>query len=312
MRIFITGGSGSLGMALLSRFEKRGHTCTIYSRDEVKQGEARAKHAEAGHRFILGDVRDAEWLQICMRNHEVVIHAAAYKQIPSSEANVGEAVETNVIGSRNVARAALLAGVQRVVGISTDKACEPVNAYGATKALMEKLFQQSNDWGGPVYTLVRYGNVLRSRGSVVPFFEAQLASGRPITITDDRMTRFWLTLDQAVDLVESALTIDRGVILVPKAPASNMHDLARAVVELKNPDLVEIEITGIRPGEKMHEKMVHAGESMHSLQSGEYFYIYPPGTPKSRMQLSTLPEGFSYSSDRAPQLTVKKLVALLK
>lgn len=315
-KILITGGTGSLGLALLKRFTARQHRCTVLSRDEVKQGEARSKFPDV--KFALGDVRDYEWLQMVMRGHDTVIHAAAYKQVPAAEVNAGEAIETNVIGSRNVARAAVSVGVKRVVGISTDKACAPINCYGQTKALMEKLFQEACLWGDTNFNLVRYGNVLGSRGSVVPLFQKQLKDG-VVTLTDPRMTRFWLTLSQAVDLVERAMTYPReiGIILVPNAGASTMEDLLEAVVrhrvwpighdrELwdKNPN---IEYIGIRPGEKMHEAMVHPGESAHTFRIPGGFCIHPA---YSGIQ-GNLPEGFEYTSKDAPQISVSELVGML-
>jgi UDP-N-acetylglucosamine 4,6-dehydratase len=315
VKIFITGGSGSLGMALLAHYERQGHTCTVYSRDEVKQSDARRIHPE--HRFVLGDVRNREWLEICMRGHDLVVHAAAYKQIPSSEANVGEAIETNVVGSRNVAMAAVSSGVGRVVGVSTDKACEPVNAYGATKALMEKLFQQANTWvsdGGTTFTLVRYGNVLHSRGSVVPLLRLQAEKGQRLTITDEHMTRFWLTMDEAVSLIAIASMLTTpGVILVPKAKASTMLTMAMAVwqtycgFDALTPGFAESHYTtiGIRAGEKLHEKLVHSGESMHAAVTPTGIIIHPPQS-EIRNQ-----SGLEYSSDRAEQLSVAELSAKL-
>src|SRR5512138_1198683 len=192
-KLFLTGGTGSLGTALLDRLYTR-HDVTVYSRDEVKQGYLRKRFPDV--RFMLGDVRDYDRLLLAMRGHDAVIHAAAYKQVPSAEANVDEAIATNVVGSLNVARAAVHSGVAQVVGISTDKACAPINAYGETKALMEKLFQQADGWGDTMFNCVRYGNVLGSRGSVVPLFLEQISNGDKYTLTDPDMTRFWMTLEQ--------------------------------------------------------------------------------------------------------------------
>src|SRR5262245_31382829 len=198
--MLITGGTGSLGQALLKYVQVTAPETQIvaYSRDEVKQGELRGQYPEV--RFMLGDVRDYDRLAMAMRGVDVVIHAAAYKQIPSAEANVDEAIATNVLGSINVARAAVHANVQSVVGVSTDKACMPVNAYGATKSLMEKLFQQANEWGDTFFNCVRYGNVLKSRGSIIPLFMRQAEQDIKYTLTDPNMTRFWMTLDDAVKL----------------------------------------------------------------------------------------------------------------
>lgn len=318
MRIFITGGSGSLGMALLAHYERQGHTCTVYSRDEVKQSEARRLYP--GHRFVLGDVRNTDWLEVCMRGHDLVIHAAAYKQIPAAESNVGEAIETNVVGSRNVAMAAVQAGVRRVVGVSTDKACEPVNAYGATKALMEKLFQQANNWvtdGGTTFTLVRYGNVLNSRGSVVPLFRSQIERGQRLTVTNGAMTRFWLTLVDAIELIElAAVFTTPGAIVIPKAPASTMHAMAEAAVLKYHQDsypYIDTREIGVRPGEKMHEKLVHAGESMHAIAVGSYMVVLPPDFENGLdiPGACNLVPGYEYTSDQAVQLDKVALSKML-
>lgn len=301
-RVFLTGGTGSLGTALLRRSQQENWDCefTIFSRDEMKQADVRAQYPM--HRYILGDVRNQDWLRLAMRGHDTVIHAGAYKRIPEAEAHPVEAVMTNVMGSANVAVAAVESGVKRVIGISTDKAVGAYNCYGHTKALMEKLFQQANGWGETCFTLVRYGNVLGSRGSVVPFFRKQAQTGT-ITLTDGRMTRFWLTLDDAVDLVLRGLEEPAGTVLVPRASASTMLTLAKAVA----PD-AEIKVIGIRPGEKMHEQLVHAGESMHAEDLGNWFRIWPARTGKR----GGLAEGFEYRSDTARQLEVCELREMLE
>lgn len=315
MRVFITGGTGSLGYALLKFFSNKQQTdeITVYSRDEVKQGEMRRAFPDA--RYVLGDVRDYDRLYLAMRGHSLVVHAAAYKQVPSAEANVDEAIATNVMGSLNVARASIHNEVQQVVGISTDKACQPINAYGETKALMEKLFQQANNWGDTIFNLVRYGNVLGSRGSVVPLFREQLPK-RQVTITDPDMTRFWMTLTEAVDLVWAALDphglADDGSILVPACPASDMTTLLRAVADVEGYELQEdwVRVIGMRPGEKKHEQLVHTNESLHTRVPNRadfpYWQIMPAtDMPKER------PSPFGYSSDVAKQLSVKELALMI-
>lgn len=335
-KVLITGGSGSLGRALLDYNidEMLNWDITVYSRDEVKQGEMRGDYPDV--RFVLGDVCDTDTLKIAMRNQEVVIHAAAYKQVPAVEVNASVAIDTNVIGSRNVAMTAIEAGVERVVGISTDKACAPINCYGETKALMEKLFMQACLWGDTQFNLVRYGNVLGSRGSVLPLFKKQIAQGY-VTITDPRMTRFWLTLDDAIELVLTAM--DDGVagsVIVPLAPASTMDVLACAAIEtyayngIVNNNIAltsegrhrigpEIRTIGVRPGEKMHEQMIHAGEAMHTehvkigtLPDGttahEYFRVHPAYSGFKGNLLA----GYEYRSDTARQLNVGELVEMLK
>lgn len=311
-KIFLTGGTGSLGKALLHRAAVEHWDCqfTVFSRDEVKQGEL--KNEYPNHRFILGDVRDFHWLSIVLSGHDSVIHAAAYKQVPAAEVNAGEAVETNVIGSRNLIRASLSARIPLVVGISTDKACAPVNCYGETKALMEKMFQQAALLGPSRFILTRYGNVLKSRGSVVPLFERQAKLNNEITVTDPDMTRFWLTLDDAVNLILDAYsTTYRSCIVVPMASSSTMKDLARAVA----PDAA-IRVTGIRPGEKIHESLIHSGESMHTLVGAGKFLVMPAYTEMQKLSkvpgFDTVDGTFDYTSKDAPKLSVAALREMLK
>ena len=293
--IFLTGGTGSLGKAILARasMEKWPAKFTVFSRDEVKQSELRAIYPRV--KFLLGDIRDYEWLSIALRGHDTIIHAAAYKQVPAAEVNAGEAIETNVIGSRNVVRAAITCGVDYVLGISTDKACAPINCYGETKALMEKLFQQANLLSETKFTLVRYGNVLGSRGSVIPLFRKQVKEGR-ITLTDPNMTRFWLTLTDAVNLVIAGLAPNmcRGDILIPKAKASTMLMLANVI----GPE-TPVDVIGIRPGEKVNECLVHGGESMHTVELKDGFIIKPAYLGYK----GNLQAGYEYTSDTAEQLT---------
>jgi UDP-N-acetylglucosamine 4,6-dehydratase/5-epimerase len=315
LKIFLTGGTGSLGKALLRFFSEQADAdVTVYSRDEVKQGELR--HAHPDVRFMLGDVRDYDRLLLAMREQQIVIHAAAYKQVPSAEANVDEAIATNVLGSLNVARAAVHNEVSFVVGVSTDKACQPINAYGETKALMEKLFQQADDWSDTAFNCVRYGNVLGSRGSVVPLFRNQLRRGDAITVTDPHMTRFWMTLRQAVNLVWAATGdgIENGAVLVPRAPASSMMTLVLAINRLWGdaPALTTdaVQIIGVRPGEKTHEQLIHANESLHTLPPQEslpYYQIMPAAHPPT----AAVHAPFEYRSDTAYQLSVDELAAML-
>lgn len=303
-RVFLTGGTGSLGTAFLKRAQAESWPCifTVYSRDEVKQAELKRLYPK--YNYVLGDIRDTEWLAINMQDHNLVIHTAAYKQVPAAEVNSGQAISVNVIGSTSVARAAVQARVYRVIGVSTDKACAPVNCYGASKMLMEKLFQEANRWGQTTFNLVRYGNVLGSRGSVVPLFKQQAAQGF-VTITDPNMTRFWMTLDDAVNLI--LLTIEHdgstpGTIRIPKCNASTMLTLAEAVA----PN-VEIKVTGIRPGEKIHEKLIHSGESMHAFNTPGHFIIHPANSG----YIGNLVSGYEYCSNTAPQLSVEQLRALI-
>ena len=309
-RIFLTGGTGSLGTALLQRAEREGWDCrfSVFSRDEVKQGEMRGKYPK--HRFVLGNVTDRDWLALQMAGHDMVIHAAAYKQVPAAEVNASEAIRANVVGSLNVAFAAVQNGIPRVIGISTDKACMPQTLYGETKACMEKMFQQACMWGKTRFNLCRYGNVLGSRGSVLPLFQRQVAEGKPITLTMGDMTRFWLTLDEAVDLVlRTAAEQEPGTIIVPEAPASTMYALAEAVGGVGYPAR-EI---GIRPGEKLHEHLIHGGESMHTtpiIANGGWrgFRVFPAYTGL----LGGLEAGYAYSSDIARHLSHDELRAMVK
>lgn len=268
--LLITGGTGSLGKALLKRLVSEDVRITVLSRDETKQSVLKSRFPDV--RFVLCDVRDVDKLNLTFRGQDIIIHAAAYKQIPSSQVNCDEAIQTNVIGSRNVARAAVLNHVKRVVGISTDKACMPVNLYGTTKAAMEALFQQYSHDYDTVFTLTRYGNVICSNASVIPYFMTLKAEGRPLTVTDKRMTRFWISLEQAVDLVIEALSLEDGQIVVPRAPASRVWDLASWIAE----DLVPIVETSIRPGEKLHECMVSSMETLHTQERTMDFVIHPP------------------------------------
>lgn len=315
-KLLITGGTGSLGRALLGHvFEYRRdiQEVVVYSRDEVKQAEVRHRYPDA--RYMLGDVRDLDRLMIAMRGCDTVVHAGAYKQIPSAEANVDEAIATNVVGSLNVARAAVHLGVESVVGISTDKACMPVNAYGATKSLMEKLFQQADDWSDTTFTLVRYGNVLWSRGSILPLFLEQAQNDKPYTITDPNMTRFWMTLDDAVQLVMRAAdiqdtSIESGVILVPQCKSSDMMTLLQAfhswftVDEPLGDNMWEI--IGARAGEKQHEMLIHANEGVHTRRPDRlpYFQILPSGTAERH-------EPLVYTSEDAERLSVEVLVDMM-
>lgn len=285
-KVLITGGTGSLGRATLhrARQENWNSEFVIYSRSEEKQSKLRLQFPNA--HYILGDIRDQEHLQLALRDVDVVLHYAAYKQIPAAQVNVDEVVKTNVIGSKNVALAALNAGVERVVAASTDKACSPVTAYGYSKALMESLFQEYNTWGDTIFTLARYGNVVCSAASVIPLFLKQKAAGGPLTITDARMTRFWISLSYAVDLILEALQQPAGYVVVPKAPAMKVIDIAKAMGEG-----LPIKTIGMRAGEKIHEAMVNLSESSRTLMDNEFFYIPPPDYPVVHNEL------WEYTSD---------------
>jgi len=277
LSVLVTGGTGSFGKAFARHVlkERPPRRLIVFSRDELKQHEMQRALGfdDPCIRYFIGDVRDRERLNRAMHGVDIVIHAAAMKQVPACEYNPLEAVKTNIDGATNLVDAAIDNKVPRVVAISTDKAVNPVNLYGATKLVAEKLFVQGNSYaGGGVtrFSCVRYGNVLGSRGSVVPLFKKQRETGA-ITITDERMTRFWITLEQAVKFVVScADQMQGGEIFVPMIPSMRLMDLARAVA----PDCA-IKQIGIRPGEKLHEVLVSRDESRNTIELADRFVIEP-------------------------------------
>jgi len=300
--ILLTGGTGSFGSAFIERATHSWPDATIrvFSRDELKQSELQAKYEGADNlRFFVGDVRNRARLGRAMRGADIVIHAAAMKQVPACEYNPFEAVLTNIIGAQHIVDAAIDSGVERVVALSTDKAVNPVNLYGATKLCQEKLIVQGNAYASHSATklsCVRYGNVVGSRGSVVPLFVKQRDSSQ-ITITDDRMTRFWITLPEAVDLVLFALEhMVGGEVFVPKIPSMRVTDLADAIAPG-----VPRQVIGIRPGEKLHEVLITADESRHTIDAGEVFVVLPEhpwwDAHPRWMQGSALDDGFVYASN---------------
>lgn len=286
----------------------------VFSRDELKQHEMRINgYDDPSLRYFIGDVRDVDRLRRAMREVDIVVHAAALKQVPACEYNPIEAVLTNVMGARNVIEAALDADVERVVGLSTDKAVNPVNLYGATKLVAEKLFVQANSYSGNKRTrfaCVRYGNVVGSRGSVIPLFMEQRKTGK-ITITDPRMTRFWITLEQGVKFVTSCIEqINGGEVFVPEIPSMNIMDLAKTVAPG-----CEIKLIGIRPGEKLHEVLIGEDESWHTVEMKGMFVIKPLHAWWNAENWSNgekLPEGFRYSSDSNPsKLSIAELQKMI-
>lgn len=309
-QILLTGGTGSFGKALVRRLLRSGDDLTvrIYSRDELKQVEmARAFADDSRLRFLIGDVRDGNRLRRAMQGADVVVHAAAMKQVPVCEYNPAEAVRTNVEGAQNVIDAAIDAGVPRTVALSTDKAVNPVNLYGATKLCAEKLFVHGNIYDGSRrsrFACVRYGNVMGSRGSVIPLFRSQAPTGT-VTLTDRRMTRFWISLDQAVDLVLHALDeMEGGEIFIPKIPSMRITDLARAVA----PEARWKEV-GIRPGEKLHEILLTAEEARMAAEFPTYYVVGRTGPPPAG---KAIPDGTEYASDTNTQwMTVEALQAFV-
>ena len=275
--ILITGGTGSFGhqytQMLLERYQPK--KIIIYSRDEFKQFQMAKQFDQDCMRYFIGDVRDRERLKMAMGGVDYVIHAAALKHVPAAEYNPMECIKTNIHGAENVIHAALDAGVDKVIALSTDKAANPINLYGATKLASDKLFVAANNIGGEKRTrfaVVRYGNVVGSRGSVVPFFNKLITEGvKELPITDERMTRFWITLEQGVEFVLKNFERMRGgEIFVPKIPSMNITDLAKAMA----PNL-PIKIIGIRPGEKLHETMCPADDSHLTLEFDDHFVIQP-------------------------------------
>lgn len=319
--ILITGGTGSFGKTLsriiLERYKPK--RLIIFSRDELKQFEMREQFPEEKYdslRYFIGDVRDRDRLFRAFDDVDIVVHAAALKQVPAAEYNPLEAVKTNILGAANVIDAAIDRGVQRVVALSTDKAANPINLYGATKLCSDKLFVAANAYAGkhPTrFSVVRYGNVVGSRGSVVPFFLKMKEKGR-IPITDKRMTRFWITLEQGVNFVLSCLEImNGGEIFVPKIPSVNIMDLAKAIA----PEC-EHEIVGIRPGEKLHEVLVPEDDARRTLDFDDYFVIQPELNFWSLKNTNhengrVCPEGFRYSSDTNTKwLSVEGIKSLIE
>jgi UDP-N-acetylglucosamine 4,6-dehydratase len=304
--VLVTGGTGSFGKKFIEVMLREYHPkkLIIFSRDELKQHEMRVggfNHESL--RYFIGDVRDHDRLRRALNGVDIVVHAAAMKQVPACEYNPIEAVETNINGARNIIDAALDCGVQRVLAMSTDKATSPINIYGATKLVAEKLFIQANAYRGERYptrfSCVRYGNVVGSRGSVVPLFKQQRQTGK-ITVTDPRMSRFWITLDQGVRFVISSIeTMHGGEVFVPKLPSMRLMDLATTLA----PDC-EIEFVGIRPGEKLHEAMVMEDEARHTVDAGDRYIILPAHNWWAETNWSSaakLPDGFSYRSDNNDQ-----------
>lgn len=307
--ILITGGTGSFGKACIERLlaDHDPKVIRIFSRDELKQSEIQARYADEDRlRFLIGDIRDLDRLRMATRGIDLIIHAAALKQIVAGEYNPFESTKTNVIGTQNVATAAIDNDVELVIGLSTDKACAPTNLYGAGKLLGERIFAQAGVYGQTRFATVRYGNVVGSRGSVVPLFLEQARTG-VVTITDERMTRFWITLPQAADFVLSCLPLVRdGETFVPRIPSARIVDLAEALA----PDAERV-VTGIRPGEKLHECLLTEDEAREARDLGDRYAILPHRLGPVPDFGVRLPEGFTFTSDRNEEwLSVDELRAL--
>lgn len=277
--ILITGGTGSFGTAFVRKIINEKYNVkrlVIYSRDELKQYQMSQEFPQSKQgiiRYFIGDVRDEDRLKLAFKDVDIVIHAAALKQVPAAEYNPTECIKTNVLGAQNVISAAMACNVKKIVALSTDKAAAPVNLYGATKLCSDKLFVAANNLTGSEetnFSVVRYGNVMGSRGSVIPFFEKQRLKGI-LPITDERMTRFNICLDEGIDMVMHAIdSAIGGEIFVPKIPSYNIMDLAQAIA----PN-VPTEMIGLRPGEKIHEEMITIADAPMTLDTGKYFVILP-------------------------------------
>jgi UDP-N-acetylglucosamine 4,6-dehydratase/5-epimerase len=318
--ILITGGTGSFGKqcikTMLQRYQPR--RIVVYSRDELKQFEMAQDFNAPCMRYFIGDVRDGERLKQAMQGIDYVIHAAALKQVPAAEYNPMECIKTNIQGAQNVIAACFATDVQKVIALSTDKAANPVNLYGATKLVSDKLFVAANNTTGSQkirFSVVRYGNVVGSRGSVVPFFNKLLADGATeLPITDPRMTRFWITLPQGVDFVlKNFQRMKGGEVFVPKIPSINIMDLAESMAPG-----IATKVVGIRPGEKLHEIMCPADDSHLTIEFSDHYVIRPAITFfEDNLDYNTnmlgekgapVPEGFEYSSGKNPHfLTIDEL-----
>ena len=319
--VLITGGTGSFGRRFTETALKQYNPkrLIVFSRDELKQSEMQAQFGEKEYpniRYFIGDVRDRDRLYRAFDGVDIVIHAAALKQVPAAEYNPIEAIKTNVLGAANVVDAAIDRGVSKVIALSTDKAASPINLYGATKLCSDKLFVAANSYSGAHQTrfsVVRYGNVVGSRGSVVPLFLQQRKTGK-LPITDARMTRFWITLERGVEFVLQCLGEMRGgEIFVPKIPSMKLIDLARVI----GPDC-DMEIVGRRPGEKLHEVMVTEDDAQNTLEYDDFYAILPTVRSWNNDQAREngngrpCPEGFRYSSEtNTSWLTVAELEQII-
>jgi len=318
--ILVTGGTGSFGHAFvrtcLERFQPR--KLIVFSRDELKQHEMAQEFPEAKHdcmRYFIGDVRDVDRLEMALRGVDIVIHAAAMKQVPTAEYNPFECIRTNVYGAENIVQAATRVGVPKVIALSTDKAANPINLYGASKLASDKIFVAANNMSAERahFSVVRYGNVIGSRGSVVPFFEKLIANGAThLPITDPRMTRFWITIKHGVEFVLSSLEMMQGgEIFVPKIPSMKITDLAHVMA----PDLPH-ETVGIRPGEKLHETMITTDDARSTVELDDRYIIQPmfnSWKPQHYLDVGgkPAPEDFHYSSDTNPDWLNKESMAKL-
>lgn len=315
--VLVTGGTGSFGKKFIKILlsEQKPSKVIVFSRDELKQYEMGQQFAEYDEtiRYFIGDVRDKDRLMRALTGVDYIVHAAALKQVPAMEYNPSEAIKTNINGAMNVIDAAINNNVKRVIALSTDKACNPINLYGATKLCSDKLFVAANSYSGATgtrFSVVRYGNVVGSRGSVVPFFREKAKEG-VLPITDERMTRFWITLDQGVRFVIKGFErMHGGELFVPKIPSMKMPDLAKAVAPQ-----CKTKIVGIRPGEKLHEVMISVDDARNTKELDDCYVIQPAfnwWSKENHAEGKDVPEGFSYSSDNNKQwLTIPQLQKMI-
>ncbi len=311
--ILITGGTGSLGRALVNYLlnETNFSRIAIYSRDELKQAQLKESLGRDDRlRWFLGDIRDRDRLKRALHGVDYVVHAAALKQVDTGEYNPMEFIKTNVLGSQNVIEASIDAGVQKVISLSTDKASSPINLYGASKLTADKLFVAANNYSiayGTSFSVVRYGNVMGSRGSVIPYFQKLASQGLPLPLTDVRMTRFWISIEQAVQFVMDSFNIMHGgELYVPRIPSMKLVDLAESI----SPGTKISEI-GMRPGEKLHEEMISADDSRRTLLLDNRYVVMPVVAEWGFVQPAGLPipEGYAYRSDTNDLWMNKKDIA---
>lgn len=305
--ILVTGATGSFGRAFVARLlrDAKPERLIVFSRDELKQFEMQQMFPDSRYpcmRYFIGDVRDRERLEMAMRGVDIIVHAAAMKQVPAAEYNPFECVKTNINGAENIVTVAIREGVEKVIALSTDKAANPINLYGATKLVSDKIFTAANNLAGSDgtrFAVVRYGNVVGSRGSVIPFWKKMIAEGATrLPVTDPRMTRFWITLDQGVQFVLDGLERMRGgEIFVPKLPSMTVADLAEAMMPG-----VELDVVGIRPGEKLHEVMISSDDARMTVEMDDHYIIQPAfqfwdaDAVRQSAEARSVPEGFEYSS----------------
>lgn len=319
-KVLVTGGTGTLGRALTKKLLQYDvSTIRVFSRDEVKQVEMSSQMSDNRLRFIIGDVRDKERLRFAMDDIDVVFHVAALKQVPVAEYNPFEAVKTNVIGSKNVIDACMAEEVDIAMAISSDKAVSPLNTYGATKLLMEKIFTAANYYKGSrhtIFTAVRYGNVLGSRGSVIPQFIKSIQETGIITITNPDMTRFSITLSEALDLILAGLENAKGAeIFIPKLQAYRVEDLAESLIDIFG-NSVKVNHSSIRPGEKMHESLINENEARYTIESeGRYLLLSPDVYERNARKYSGAimnPLKGNYSSDKVPLISKSRLKQMIE